>query len=297
MIRRIARPLLGSIFIYNGYRTLRNSGTTAQAAEPLVDKATTLLPESSAVPQDPQTWVTANAGVQLGGGLLLATGKFPRVASLALAGSLIPTTYVDYPFWAEADPAARQEAQTHFVQNVALLGGLLIAGFDTEGKPGVIWRSKRAAERVSDRVSGAVSSITPSESSTSELSDRAHDWASNAEDFAAHAADRFSAARKVAGARLEEAAAKAAPVVSDAASTAAARASTLAKAAGERFDDVADEVAARAPEIASAAAESARKTAPIVAERASVASDAVRNKAVPVVADRARTLRERLANR
>ncbi|MFW0789519.1 DoxX family membrane protein [Gordonia sp. CPCC 205333] len=297
MIRRIARPLLGSIFIYNGYRTLRNSGTTAQAAEPLVDKATTLLPDSPAVPQDPQTWVLANAGVQLGGGLLLATGKLPRVASLTLAGSLVPTTYVDYPFWEEADPAVRQEKQTHFIQNVALLGGLLIAGFDTEGKPGVVWRGKRAAERVSDRVSGAVTSITPSGSSTPEISDRAHEWASNAEDFAAHAADRFSAARKVAGAKLEEAAAKAAPVVSDAASTAAARASTLAKVAGERFDDVASEVAERAPEVASAAADTARKTAPIVAERAYAASDAVRNRAVPVVAERARTWRERVGNR
>lgn len=297
MIRRIARPLLGSIFIYGGYRTLRNSGSTAAAAAPLVDKATGVLPDSPAVPQDPQTWVRINAGVQLGGGLLLATGKLPRVASLTLAGSLVPTTYVEYPFWTETDPAARDEALTHFLQNVALLGGLIIAGFDTEGRPGVVWRTKRVAERVSDQVSGAVSAMTPSDSTTSELSDRAHDWASSAEDIAAQTADRLADARKVAAQRWEGAVAKATPIVSDAASTAAERASELAKAAGERFDVVAHEVAERAPEMAASAAESTRRYAPVVAERARAASENFREQTVPAVVDRARTARESVANR
>ena len=297
MIRRIARPLLGSIFIYGGYRTLRNSENTAVAAAPLVEKATDVLPDSPAVPQDPQAWVRINAGVQLAGGVLLATGKLPRVASLTLAGSLVPTTYVEYPFWNETDPAARDEALTHFLQNVALLGGLIIAGFDTEGRPGVVWRTKRAAERVSDQVSGAVSAITPSDSATSEFNERAHDWASNAEQFAAHAADRLSAAGKVAASRLEDAVATASPVVSDAASTAAKRASELAKAAGERFDVVAHEVTERAPEVAASAADTTRRYAPVVADRARSASENFRERTVPAVADRARDVRDAVAKR
>lgn len=253
MIRRIARPLLGSIFIYGGYRTLRDAGKTAPAAAPLVERATELLPDSSAVPQDPQTWVRINAGVQLGGGVLLATGKLPRVASLALAGSLVPTTYLEYPFWTESDPAARDEALTHFLQNVALLGGLIIAGFDTEGRPGVVWRTKHAAGQLSDQVSGALSSVTPSDSTTSELSDRAHEWLSSAEDLASQAADRLATATKVAGERLEEAAAT--------------------------------------------AAETTRRTAPVVADQVRTASENVRDRAVPLVAERARAVRDQMASR
>ena len=41
--------------------------------------------------------------------------------------------------------AARQPAD-HFFKNVSMLGGLLIAAVDTEGKPGLAWRAKNAAE-------------------------------------------------------------------------------------------------------------------------------------------------------
>lgn len=126
-----------------------------------MEKATEALPDSTAIPTSARSWVRINAGVQLGGGLLLATGRVPRAASLALAGTLVPATVVDHPFWAESDPAARREQQLHFVKNLSLLGGLLIAGFDTEGKPGVTWRARRAAERASERVSDTVSAITP----------------------------------------------------------------------------------------------------------------------------------------
>ena len=41
-------------------------------------------------PQDPVTLARINAGVQIGGGLLLASGKMPRVASAALACTVVP---------------------------------------------------------------------------------------------------------------------------------------------------------------------------------------------------------------
>ncbi|TWS18951.1 DoxX family membrane protein [Tsukamurella asaccharolytica] len=162
MIRRIARPLLGSIFVYTGYTGLTTDpGRKADTVAPLVEKATDALPESTALPTSAQSWVRINAGVQLGGGLLLAIGRAPRLASLALAGTLVPATVVDHAFWEESDPEVRREQQLHFVKNLSLLGGLLIAGFDTEGKPGVTWRARRAAERASARVSDTVSAITP----------------------------------------------------------------------------------------------------------------------------------------
>ena len=43
-----------------------------------------------------------------------------------------------------SDPAARTSQKLHFTKNVSMLGGLLIAAVDTDGKPGVAWRAKRA---------------------------------------------------------------------------------------------------------------------------------------------------------
>jgi hypothetical protein len=35
-----------------------------------------------------------------------------------------------------------------FFKNVSMVGGLLLAGVDTEGRPGVAWRARRAARDV-----------------------------------------------------------------------------------------------------------------------------------------------------
>jgi uncharacterized membrane protein YphA (DoxX/SURF4 family) len=68
--------------------------------------------------------------VQVGGGALLAVGIFPRLAGLALAGSLVPTTFAGHPFWQIEDPTQRAQQRVHFLKNAAILGGLLIAAFD-----------------------------------------------------------------------------------------------------------------------------------------------------------------------
>ncbi len=258
MIRRIARPLLGSIFIYNGYNNLRNPDRFADAAAPLVHRVNEALPESPVLPTNSRAWVRLNAGVNVGGGLLLATGRFPRVASLALAGALVPTTFVEHPFWKESDPVARQQQQAHFVKNVSLFGGLLIAGFDTEGRPGAVWRTKRAVEHASDQVAAGLAAITPGAGAPSapELSERVRDWAGTAHGLVAQAGERLTTAKDVAGEHLTEVAAKATPVVSDAVAAAAHGASALAEAANERLADAGE----RAPDHAHAAANAIRRT-------------------------------------
>ena len=55
------------------------------------------------IPENTETLVQINAAAQIGGGILLATGKFPRVASVVLAGTLIPTTAAGTDFWNEAE--------------------------------------------------------------------------------------------------------------------------------------------------------------------------------------------------
>jgi uncharacterized membrane protein YphA (DoxX/SURF4 family) len=156
-IRRIARPLLSVAFIGQGIDALLNPKPAAEAAAPTLDGLRALPdPVGSIVPTDPQTFAQINAAVQIGGGLLLATGKAPRVASAALAFTVLPANLGAHMFWSESDPQLKTEKRKEFLTDLSLLGGLMIASADTAGKPSLGWRGRRAAERLSERVSSAL---------------------------------------------------------------------------------------------------------------------------------------------
>ncbi len=104
--------------------------------------------------------VKIDAGVKIVAGSLLAMGKVPRLASAALAASLIPTTLAGHRFWEETDPQKKADQQIHFFKNVGLLGGLLIAAADTEGKPSLGWRGRRAAKRAAAVASAQAAALT-----------------------------------------------------------------------------------------------------------------------------------------
>src|SRR3954451_10277041 len=95
----------------------------------------------------PEKLVRVNAATQLVGGLALATGRFPRLSALALAGSLVPTTYVGHPFWSEDDGAAKRTQQTQFFKNLSMLGGLLLAAADTGGRESIPHAAGRITRR------------------------------------------------------------------------------------------------------------------------------------------------------
>ena len=158
LIRRIARPMLAAVFVASGVDTLRNPAPRVKAAAPLVAKGEQALPVeiTDHVPTDPDSLVKINAAVQIGGGLLLGSGKLPRLAALTLAGSIVPTTLAGHAFWAETEPAAKAAQRTQFLKNVGLLGGLLIAAVDTEGKPSVAWRTRRGAEHAQKALTAAL---------------------------------------------------------------------------------------------------------------------------------------------
>jgi uncharacterized membrane protein YphA (DoxX/SURF4 family) len=79
-------------------------------------------------------------------GLGLASGKAPRVSAAVLAATLVPTTAAGHRFWEKSDPSERAAQRVHFFKNVSMLGGLIIASGDTEGQPGILWRTRRAAK-------------------------------------------------------------------------------------------------------------------------------------------------------
>jgi uncharacterized membrane protein YphA (DoxX/SURF4 family) len=152
LVRRIARPLLASSFIYGGISTLRKPQDRVPGAAPIVDKvaeaADKQLPVQ--VPRDVEQWVKADAALKVGAGTLFALGKLPRLSALLLTGSIVPTTLAGHRFWEEDDPKVQFEKIAHFLKNLGLLGGLLLAVVDTEGKPSVGYRARRAAKKASN---------------------------------------------------------------------------------------------------------------------------------------------------
>ena len=149
ILRRIARPLLASVFVTAGVDVLRNP-------EPRVEMASDVAPKiAGAIPplanQSTESLVRLNAAVHVVGGSLLALNRFPRLSSLALAATLVPTTAAAHRYWEHDDPATRKQQQTHFYKNVSILGGLLLATADTEGRPGVAWRARHGAEHTAGK--------------------------------------------------------------------------------------------------------------------------------------------------
>ena len=149
--RRLARPLLASIFVVGGWDAFWNPAGKAKKAEAVTEP---LAERSGLNSLDTETFVRVNAAVQICAGIFLAAGKFRRLAALALIGSIVPTTYAGHRFWEESDPTNRDQQKIHFLKNVGLLGGLILAAFDTEGEPSLAWRAKRQARQLESAVSG-----------------------------------------------------------------------------------------------------------------------------------------------
>ncbi len=147
LVRALARPMLATVFVVQGAQVLRDPEPVVGKSKTLVDRLRPALERYVPwLPTDPKALVRVNAATQVVAGLALATGSFPRASSLALAASLVPTTAAGHRFWDEDDPAQRRAQRIQFLKNVSLAGGLLIAGVDTAGKPGVAWRTRRAAK-------------------------------------------------------------------------------------------------------------------------------------------------------
>lgn len=145
---RLARSFIAPMFITGGLDAVRNPHDKAKAVEKVAGQLSGL-----GLPNDPVQLVRLNGAVQLAAGTLLAIGRVPRLASVALAASLVPTTLAGHRFWEETDPAAKADQRMQFLKNLAMLGGLLLAAMDTEGAPSLRWRAKKAAGKATASIS------------------------------------------------------------------------------------------------------------------------------------------------
>jgi putative oxidoreductase len=135
--------MVASIFILQGYDTFRRPERVAPRAEPVVRQLSDRIP---AVPAKTEDAVRLNGAVQMVAGTLLALGWFPRPAALALAGTLVPTTAAGHRFWEAEEDADRAQQRIHFLKNLSMFGGLLIAAVDTGGRPSIAWRARHSVQ-------------------------------------------------------------------------------------------------------------------------------------------------------
>jgi putative oxidoreductase len=143
VLRALARPMVACIFVVQGYDTFRHPDKYAAAAEPIVRP---LAERVSVVPAKTEEAVRINGAVQMVAGSLLALGRWPRLSALALAATLVPTTAAGHRFWEEEDESQQAQQRVHFLKNLSMLGGLLIAAADTAGSPSLAWRTRHAAK-------------------------------------------------------------------------------------------------------------------------------------------------------
>ena len=159
LLRFVARSMLASYFVINGVKALRHPEDFVADAQPLADKVLPLV--ASAVPaeargylpEDTAGFVKCNGALQIVGGLSLATGLGRRLGAGVLALTMVPHVLVANPL--KAKGAERTVVSSQLNKNLALLGGVLLAAQDTEGKPNIAWRvrtqkqllAKEAAKR------------------------------------------------------------------------------------------------------------------------------------------------------
>lgn len=143
VLRKLARPLLAAPFVTGGLRTLRHPEDVAEAVRPVARAVGKRVP---ALAGDPRQLVRVTSAAQAAAGLLLATGRAPRLAALTLAASLVPTSLTAHAFWTVEDPEERARQRARFLTDLSALGGLLIAAADTHGKPSLAYRSRHALD-------------------------------------------------------------------------------------------------------------------------------------------------------
>ena len=132
VLTSIARPLLASVFIMQGLDNLRRPERVAPLVEPVLRPLADRLPVR---PTTTEQAVRAKGALHLVAGSLLAFGRWPRLTSLTLAATMVPVTLAAHRFWEAEDESERLQKRIHFVKNLSISGGLLIAAARPDGMP------------------------------------------------------------------------------------------------------------------------------------------------------------------
>lgn len=147
LVRRIARPLLAAPFVLEGVRTALHPEREIDVYPQAFEAVDSKLSRSSAPSfLDVRTILRASGVVAAGAGVLYATDRCPRAA----AAALLMTTTVGWAgrrkVWELRGEELTEEIQS-LLKDAGLLGGVLLAVVDHDGRPSLGYRANRFIER------------------------------------------------------------------------------------------------------------------------------------------------------
>ncbi|NLT29723.1 MAG: DoxX family membrane protein [Propionibacterium sp.] len=160
LLRFVARSMLASVYAVRGVQALRDPESVVPTVQPVADTVVPMVKRyapaevAASIPTDTATLVRLGGVAQLAGAAMLATGKGRRLGAALLAASSLPRTIGSSPF------GGGVPNNDSFVGNVSLLGGVLLASQDTEGKPSLAWRAQAGTEKLTDQTRKAKKRIT-----------------------------------------------------------------------------------------------------------------------------------------
>jgi uncharacterized membrane protein YphA (DoxX/SURF4 family) len=141
IVRMLARPMLASSFILAGVDRLRHTDQTASQLSPVLARVSQALPFQT----DEKMLARVVGGTQVGAGLLLAMGKFSRVAGLLLTLTSALNAVVEFRSADDSSSENRTRRRNQLLKNLSLTGAVLLVAVDTAGKPGLAWRAEHLA--------------------------------------------------------------------------------------------------------------------------------------------------------
>lgn len=180
MIRKIARPMLASVFVIDGVQTVLNPAGAKESADSVLKQLRAATPRQyrAFLPKDPETAAQIVGGVKAGAASLFALGKAPRTAAALLTATSAASLLGRNAFWETDDADEKSRRKAGALTDLALTGGVLLASVDTAGKPDMKWRAQNAAKVARKNVQQAL----PTQSETEKALNKASTWFSDTTD-------------------------------------------------------------------------------------------------------------------
>lgn len=147
LVRRIARPLLAAPFIFEGVRTALRPEREIDVYPEAFEAVDTALSKTSAPGfVDVRAIIRVSGAVAAGAGVMYATNRYPRTA----AAALLLTTSVGWAgrkrVWELRGQERVQEIQS-ILTDAGLLGGVMLAVVDHDGRPSLGYQVNQFVER------------------------------------------------------------------------------------------------------------------------------------------------------
>ncbi len=141
LLRMVARPLLAAPFIADGWSALRHPDEHVAKARTAVGPLLDTVPVLRDLDEDTLTLATRVTGaLTIGAAVALATGHKPRTAATVLTVIAVPMALINHPVWAASSTEERAESTRGLRMRAALVGGMILAAVDREGRPSALWR-------------------------------------------------------------------------------------------------------------------------------------------------------------